>query len=64
MPQYSVGHLDRVARAREALASSPTLRLAGAGYDGVGIAACVTSAQRAADEVLHSLTPAVTPGDI
>lgn len=64
LPQYAVGHLDRVARAREALAVTPTLRLAGAGYDGVGIAACVTSAQRAADELLDSLTPAASAGDI
>jgi oxygen-dependent protoporphyrinogen oxidase len=47
LPQYGVGHLDRVARARAGLA--PRLALAGAAYDGVGIAACVRSGQAAAD---------------
>ncbi|MGW7428839.1 protoporphyrinogen oxidase [Streptomyces sp. NPDC054861] len=52
LPQYPVGHLDRVARAREAVAALPGLRLAGAAYDGVGIPACIASAHRAADELL------------
>jgi oxygen-dependent protoporphyrinogen oxidase len=47
LPQYGVGHVDRVRRAR--LALPQTLGLAGAGYDGVGIAACVRSGERAAD---------------
>ena len=46
LPQYGVGPLDRVAAARAAL--PPTLALAGAAYDGVGIAACVRSGQAAA----------------
>jgi oxygen-dependent protoporphyrinogen oxidase len=33
----------------------PTLALAGAGYDGVGIPACVRSGQHAADSVLTAL---------
>jgi protoporphyrinogen/coproporphyrinogen III oxidase len=49
LPQYGVGHVSRVARARAAL--PPTLALAGAAYDGVGIAACVRSGQTAADAV-------------
>ncbi|MFD3535628.1 protoporphyrinogen oxidase [Streptomyces sp. NPDC058664] len=51
LPQYPVGHLDRVARVREAVAALPGLRLAGAAYDGVGIPACIASAHRAADEI-------------
>jgi oxygen-dependent protoporphyrinogen oxidase len=53
LPQYGVGHVDRVARARAALPAS--LALAGAAYDGVGIAACVRSGQTAADAVAASL---------
>lgn len=49
LPQYGVGHLDRVVRARAGLPS--TLALAGAAYDGVGIAACVRSGQAAADTI-------------
>jgi len=50
LPQYGVGHLDRVRAARAAL--PPGLALAGAGYDGVGIAACVRSGESAADLLL------------
>ena len=55
LPQYRPGHLDRVAAARAALADRPGLALAGAAYDGVGIAACVASGERAADDVLKIL---------
>jgi oxygen-dependent protoporphyrinogen oxidase len=55
LPQYRPGHLDRVAAARGALADLRGLALAGAAYDGVGIAACVASGERAADDVLKSL---------
>ena len=58
LPQYAPGHLDRVARARAALrAEAPTLALAGAGYTGVGIAACVASGNAAADEILGECDP-------
>ncbi|HEV2088778.1 MAG TPA: FAD-dependent oxidoreductase, partial [Cryptosporangiaceae bacterium] len=55
LPQYAVGHLDRVARARSALSPHPTLVLAGAAYDGVGVPACIRSGQTAAEEVLAAL---------
>ncbi|WP_344671318.1 protoporphyrinogen oxidase [Catenulispora yoronensis] len=51
LPQYAVGHVARVARIREAVASQPGLAVCGAAYDGVGIAACVASARRAAREI-------------
>jgi oxygen-dependent protoporphyrinogen oxidase len=53
LPQYGVGHLDRVAAARALL--PPTVTLAGAAYDGVGIAACVRSGQAAAAAVWAAL---------
>jgi oxygen-dependent protoporphyrinogen oxidase len=55
LPQYRPGHLDRVAAARAALAGYPTLALAGAAYDGVGIPACVRSGETAADHLLDSM---------
>ncbi|MBY8871209.1 protoporphyrinogen oxidase [Micromonospora sp. PLK6-60] len=56
LPQYTPGHLDRVAAARTALrAAYPTLVLAGAGYDGVGIPVCVRSGATAADEIIEAL---------
>lgn len=60
LPQYAPGHLDRVRRARAALAGEPTLALAGAAYDGIGIAACVRSGEQAAD---HLLTALDRPGE-
>jgi oxygen-dependent protoporphyrinogen oxidase len=47
LPQYWVGHADRVARIRAAVAGVPGLALCGAAYDGVGIPATIGSAQRA-----------------
>ncbi|MEU5048563.1 protoporphyrinogen oxidase [Streptomyces sp. NPDC021096] len=55
LPQYPVGHLDRVARIREHVSRLSGLRVCGAAYDGVGIPACVSSGRRAADELLATL---------
>jgi oxygen-dependent protoporphyrinogen oxidase len=52
LPQYAVGHLDKVARIRAAVAAVPGLAVCGATYDGVGIPACIASGQRAAEHVL------------
>lgn len=52
LPQYPVGHLDRIARVEDAVAAVPGLALAGAAYDGVGIPACVASGRRAAGRVV------------
>jgi protoporphyrinogen/coproporphyrinogen III oxidase len=55
LPQYAVGHLDRVARIRAAAAALPGLAVCGAAYDGIGIPACIASARLAADQVLAQL---------
>ncbi|MFN8192874.1 MAG: protoporphyrinogen oxidase [Nocardioidaceae bacterium] len=44
MPQYVVGHADRLARLDAALAPHPGLAVTGAAYRGVGLAGCVTQA--------------------
>ncbi|HVB41169.1 MAG TPA: protoporphyrinogen oxidase [Streptosporangiaceae bacterium] len=51
LPQYSVGHLDRVARIRAGVAALPGVAVCGAAYDGVGIPACIASARLAAGQV-------------
>jgi len=51
LPQYAVGHLDRVARIRAAVAEVAGLAVCGAAYDGVGIPAVVASARRAVDDL-------------
>ncbi len=48
MPQYTVGHLDRVAKIFAGLDGVPGLLLAGAPYRGVGIPDCVAQGQAAA----------------
>jgi oxygen-dependent protoporphyrinogen oxidase len=55
LPQYTPGHVDRVATLRAGLARHPAIAVAGAAYDGVGIPACVRSGQVAADHVLKNL---------
>ena len=55
LPQYSVGHLDRVARIRAGVAAQPGLAVCGAAYDGIGIPACIASARLAVSQVLSYL---------
>lgn len=55
MPQYTVGHLDRVASIEARVATLPGLALAGAAYRGVGIPDCVRSGEDAADAVAGSV---------
>ena len=56
LPQYTVGHRGRMALVREALVDTPGLVVCGAAYDGVGIAACIGSAQFAAGQVVTYLS--------
>jgi oxygen-dependent protoporphyrinogen oxidase len=55
LPQYTVGHLDRVAKIRASVAAQPGLAVCGAAYDGVGIPACVGTARSAAGQVMAFL---------
>lgn len=56
LPQYTVGHVDRVDAIRENLATLlPGISVAGAAYSGIGIAACITQARVAAEQVLGHL---------
>jgi oxygen-dependent protoporphyrinogen oxidase len=59
MPQYEVGHLDRVARLRSAL--PPGIVVTGQSYDGVGVPDCVRAAGVAAGAVAsHRAVPPST----
>jgi oxygen-dependent protoporphyrinogen oxidase len=55
MPQYVLGHPERVERIERALEAHPGLDLAGAAYRGVGIPDCIASGEAAADSVARSL---------
>ena len=55
LPQYAVGHVDRVSRIREHVGKLPGLAVCGAVFDGVGISACISSARAAATSVSTGL---------
>jgi oxygen-dependent protoporphyrinogen oxidase len=55
MPQYHVGHLDRIRRIEQLAARHDTLALAGNAYHGVGIPKCIASGNQAAEKIFASL---------
>ncbi|MDT4930961.1 MAG: protoporphyrinogen/coproporphyrinogen oxidase [Pseudonocardiales bacterium] len=55
LPQYAVGHLERIGRVRAAVAAVPGLAVCGAAFDGVGVPACIGSAYAAVARVVASL---------
>lgn len=54
MPQYEVGHLDRVQSIENDVAQLPRLTLAGNAYRGAGIPDCIRSAEAAAERLVNS----------
>jgi oxygen-dependent protoporphyrinogen oxidase len=55
MPQYEVGHLDRVQSIENELQKIPNLWLAGNAYRGAGIPDCIRSGEAAAEGLVKSL---------
>lgn len=55
MPQYHLGHVQRVDRIFELAESLPGVELAGNAYRGVGLPDCITSAEEAAERALASV---------
>jgi len=60
MPQYTLGHLDRVDEIERLQAGVPGLAVAGNAYRGVGVPACITSGRAAAERLLQA-APAPAP---
>ena len=54
MPQYEVGHLERIAAIENQLAQLPNLSLAGNAYRGAGIPDCIRSGETAAEKLINS----------
>ena len=52
MPQYTMGHLDRVDAIEARTAEIPGLALAGGAYRGVGVPNCLESGEKAVSKVL------------
>ncbi|MBE0448615.1 MAG: protoporphyrinogen oxidase [Actinobacteria bacterium] len=55
MPQYTIGHLDRLNKIDERVANHPGIFLAGGSYRGVGIPDCINSGTKAVEGVLRYL---------
>jgi oxygen-dependent protoporphyrinogen oxidase len=58
MPQYTLGHLDRLETIQRSLDRYPGLLLAGAAYRGIGIPDCIRDGTDAASAVVRYLTGA------
>ncbi len=57
MPQYNVGHLERMRKIKESLAMElPGVFLAGGSYEGVGIPDCIDQGEAAVKKVLEFLS--------
>lgn len=52
MPQYNLGHPERLERIEAALAAFPRFALAGNGYQGIGIPDCIHSGELAVEKIL------------
>ncbi len=63
MPQYYVGHGDRVAQIEAGVSRLPGLFVAGNAYSGVGIPYCIHNAEQAAQRVVEFLNAREPSGE-
>jgi oxygen-dependent protoporphyrinogen oxidase len=56
MPQYHVGHQERIRNIEAAIGTLPGLALAGSAYHGVGISDCVRTGEEAAARIFNQLS--------
>jgi oxygen-dependent protoporphyrinogen oxidase len=56
MPQYTLGHLDRLNKLEAAVSRYPGLVLTGAAYRGVGIPDCIRDGAITASRILRDLS--------
>ena len=55
LPRYRAGHAETLRRLREVL--PPSIQVAGAAYDGVGVPDCVAGGEAAVGRILDALGP-------
>ena len=55
LPRYRARHAEHVAEVRQRLSRLPPLAIAGAGYDGAGVSACVRSGRDAARLIARAM---------
>jgi oxygen-dependent protoporphyrinogen oxidase len=63
LPQYGVGHGERVARLQRSIATVPGLEIAGSLLNGVGVPACIGTARAAAERIATHLAGRGAPVD-
>ena len=61
MPQYLVGHMDRLGVMDEMLTRLPGIFLTGAGYRGVGLPDCIRDGELTAEKVFRYVDRGVSP---
>lgn len=61
MPQYAIGHLERVARIERLVSQLPGLEVAGNAYRGVGVPDCIHSGEQAAERAWRRVAAGATP---
>jgi len=64
MPQYNLGHPEKLAKIDAALEKHPGLALAGNGYRGIGIPDCIHSGELAIEKILERLSLRATRGSV
>ncbi|MFJ7738620.1 protoporphyrinogen oxidase [Lysinibacillus sp. NPDC097287] len=56
MPQYTVGHEEKIARVKQELQEHfPTVKLSGSSFEGISIPECVKQGQTVANELLNEI---------
>ena len=61
MPQYVVGHGEKIERIEKVLARHPGLFLAGSAYQGIGISDCIVGGEKAASKSFDCLSELPRP---
>ncbi len=61
LPQYNIGHKDRLDRIERTLAGHPRLVVTGSAYRGVGIPDCIGNARREAAALLERINQIASP---
>jgi oxygen-dependent protoporphyrinogen oxidase len=56
MPQYTLGHEERLSRIEQGVSRHPGLFLIGSAYHGVGISDCVHQAELIAEQILQFIS--------
>jgi oxygen-dependent protoporphyrinogen oxidase len=64
MPQYNLGHPDKLAQIDVILDKYPGLALAGNGYRGIGIPDCIHSGELAVEKILTYMSLRATNGSV